>query len=171
MDEPLEKNFVQRMRGILQKQLSEFEAAKEKERHDARIVADDGPRKWRELKDSLKRIVEEINDRLPEGMLSYPQTANDNEFTLMHELSKRTMQVTFNPASAVISYQGNSGIGAFRPRVEEDALEYRWENTTRCGVARPSRELRLGDDEPRVSTKRMSEILIHCIVVEPVGEE
>jgi hypothetical protein len=40
MDEPLEKSFVQQMQDALQKQLSEFEAAKKKEQHDERIVAD-----------------------------------------------------------------------------------------------------------------------------------
>jgi hypothetical protein len=172
MDEPLEKNFVQQMRDILQKQLSEFEAANEKKRHDARIVADDGLRRWRELKDSLRCPVGEINDGLPEGMVSYRQTANDNEFMLMHELSKRTMQVTFDPASAIISYQGDSGKGTFLPRIAENALEYEWENTTPCGVARPGRAIRLESDEPprTFSTKEMSEIIVHCAVVEPFRE-
>jgi hypothetical protein len=40
--EPLEKNFVEQMRDELQKQLSEFELAQEKEQHNAKIVADDG---------------------------------------------------------------------------------------------------------------------------------
>jgi hypothetical protein len=182
MDEPLEKNFVQRMRDVLQKQLSEFEAAKEK----ARIVSDDGARRWRELKDSLMHLVEEITDGPPEGMLTYPQNTNDNEFTLMHELSQQTMQVTFDPASAVISYQGNGSSGAFRPHLKQDTLEYGWENTTPSGVAtlasalRKPRAIRFKDDEPHqledddpqkaFSTKQMSEILIHCIVVGPVGE-
>ncbi len=172
MDEPLEKNFVQQMREALQKQLAEFETAKKKEEHAARIVANDGARRWRELKDSLKRLVEEINEGFPEGLLTYPVNTNDNEFTLRHELSERTMQVTFDPASAVVSYQGNSGKGAFRPRVGEDALEYGWENTTPCGVAKPRRAITLADDEPprAFSTNEMSEIIIHCSVVEPVRE-
>jgi hypothetical protein len=171
MGEP-PKQFVQQMRDTLQKQSSEFETAKKKEEHDARIVKNHGARRWRELKDSLRRLVEEINDGLPEGMLSYPVNANDNEFTLMHELSGRTIQVTFDPVSAVVSYQGNSGKGAFRPRLQEDALEYEWENTTPCGVAKPKRAIRLEDDGPaRVfTTSEMSEIIIHCSVVEPVRE-
>lgn len=171
MDEPLEKNFVQQMRDVLQKQLFECETRKKKEQHDARIVANDGARRWCELKDSLKRLVEEINDGLPEGMLAYIENANGNEFTLRHELSERTMQVTFDPASAVVSYQGNSGKGAFSPRVEEDALEYGWEDTIPCGVAKPKRAIRLKDDEPpmALSTKEMSEIIIRCVVVEPVS--
>jgi hypothetical protein len=172
MDEPPEKNFVQRMRDVLQKQLSEFEAGEEKKQHDARIVADDGARRWRELKDSLRVFVGEINDELPEGMLSYPQTANDNEFVLMHELSRRTMQVTFDPASAVISYQGECGKGTFLPRIGENALAYEWEITTPCGVARPGRAIRLESDKPSrtFSTKEMSEIIVHCAVVEPFRE-
>jgi ppGpp synthetase/RelA/SpoT-type nucleotidyltranferase len=102
MDEPLEKNFVQQMRDALQKQLSEFETAKKKAEHDAGIVANDGARRWRELKDSLKRLVEEINEGLPEGMLSYSENANGNEFSLKHELNDRTIQITFEPASAVV---------------------------------------------------------------------
>ena len=171
MDEPLEKNFVQQMQDALQKQLSAFETAKKKEEHDVRIVASDGARRWRELKDSLKRLVEEINEGLPEGMLAYSENADGNEFTLRHELSERTMQITFDPASAVVSYQGNSGKGAFRPRVKEDALEYGWENTIPCGVAKPKRAFMLKDDEPPMafSTKEMSEIIIRCVVVEPVS--
>jgi|GEM_PF-3414207 hypothetical protein len=179
MDEPLEKNFAQRMRDVLQKQLSEFEAAKEK----ARIVSNGGARRWRELKDSLMRLVGEINDGLDEGILTYPQNTNDNEFTLMHELRQQTMQVTFDPASAVISYQGNGSSGKFGPRVKKNALEYGWENTSPSELAsalrNPRRAIRFENDEPKLegddpqkafSTKQMSEILIHCIVVGPVRE-
>ncbi len=94
MDEPLEKNFVQEMRDVLQRQLSEFEIAKKKEQHDARIVADEGAKTWRELKDSLKHHVEKINEELPEAMLSYSENASGDEFTLRHELHDRTTQIT-----------------------------------------------------------------------------
>ena len=94
--EQLGKNFVQQMRDALQKQLAEFETAKKKEEHDARIVANDGARRWRELKDSLKRLVEKIDEELPEEMLSHSENENGNEFTLRHELSDRTMRVTFH---------------------------------------------------------------------------
>ena len=57
MDKPLEKSFVQQMQDALQNQLSEFEAVKKKEQHDARIVGDEGAKRWRDLKDSLKRLV------------------------------------------------------------------------------------------------------------------
>jgi len=173
MDEPLEKNFVQQMRDVLKKHLSEFEAAKKKEEHDAGVVANDGARRWRELKDSLKRLVEEIDEELPEEMLSHSENDNGNEFTLRHELSERTMQVMFDPASAVVPYQGNSGKGAFRPRVQEDALEYGWENTIPCGVAKPKRAIAFEDDKPLMafSTKEMSEIIIRCVVVEPVSDD
>jgi hypothetical protein len=173
MDEPLEKSFVQEMRDVLQTQLSEFEIAKKKEQHDARIVADEGAKTLRELKDSLKHDVEKINDELPEPMLSYSENASGNEFTLRHELHDRTTQITFQPTSAAISYEGASGKGMFRPRVEGDALEYGWENTIPCGVPKPKRAFRFEDDEPpmRFSTKEMSEIIIRCIVVEPVPED
>ena len=172
MDEALEKKFIEEMRDTLQKQMSESETAKKKEEYNARVVANDGARRWRELKDSLKRLTEEINEGLPEGMLSYSENANGNEFTLRHELSERMMQVIFDPASATVSYQGNSGKGAFRPRVEEDALEYGWENTIPCGVAKPKRAIRLEDDESpmAISMKEMSEIIIRCVVVTPVSD-
>ena len=44
MDERLEKNFVEEMREELKKQLSEFEAAKKREEHDAKIVLGEGRR-------------------------------------------------------------------------------------------------------------------------------
>ena len=173
MDEPLEVNFVQQMRDALKKQLSEFEEAKKKEEHDARIVANDGARRWFELKGSLKRLVENIDEDLPEGMLSHSENENGNELTLRHELTERTMQVTFDQASAIVSYQGNSGRGAFRPRVKEGALEYGWENTVPCGVAKPKRAISLDDNEPPIafSTKQISEIIIRCAVVEPVSDD
>lgn len=90
------------------------------------------------------------------------------------ELSKRTTQVTFDPASAVIAYEGKGGKGEFRPRVEEDALEYEWENTTPPSVfAKPRRAIRFEDDEhPRAhSTKEMSEIIVRCAVLEPVSDD
>ena len=173
MDEPLKKSFVQQMQDALQKQLSEFEAAKKEQQHDAKIVADEGAKMWNELKASLKRHVEEINEELPEAMLSYSENASGNEFTLRHEVHDRTTRVIFDPASAVISYEGNGGSGAFRPRVEGDALEYGWENTIPCGVPKPKRAFRFEDAEPpmTISIKEMSEIIIHCIVVEPVPED
>lgn len=173
MDELKEKNFVQEMRDNLQKQLSSFELAKKKEQHDAKIVAEEGAKRWRELKDSVKLHIEEINEELPEAMLSHNENVSGEELTLRHELHDRTTQVTFDPTSAVISYEGNSGKGAFRPRVDENALEYEWENTTPCGVAKPKRAFRLKDDEPPMtfSTKEMSEIIIRCIVLEPVSED
>ncbi len=149
MAEPPDKSFVQEMRDTLQKQWSEFELAKQKQQHDARIVADEGAKRWCELKDSLKRLVEEVNDTLSEATLSYSENADGSEFTLRHELHDRTTRVTFDPTSALISYDGNSGKGSFPPRVEGDALKYVWENTTPCGVARPKRKITLDEDEPR----------------------
>jgi|ERR1700675_689609 len=173
MDEPLEKKFIEEMRDTLEKQLSEFELAKKKEQHDSKIVADEGATRWRELKDSLKSHVEEINDGLPEAMLSYSENASGNEFSLTHELNDRAIQITFDPASALISYQGKNGKGAFRPRVEGDALKYEWENTTPCGVPKPKRLFRVDNDEPpmTLSTKQMSEIIVRCVVLEPVPED
>jgi hypothetical protein len=157
----------------LQKQLSEFELAQKKEQHNAKIVADDGLKKWVELKDCLKNDIEEINEGLPDALLSHSENASGNELSLRHELSGRSIQIIFEPASAVFSYEGNNGKGAFRPRVEGDALEYGWENTTPCGVAKPKRMIRLDDDEPPMtfSTNRMSEIIIRCVVLEPVPED
>jgi hypothetical protein len=147
MDEPLEKSFVQQMQDALQKQLSEFEAAKKKEQHDARIVADEGARTWPDLKESLKRHAEQINDGLVESLLSYSENASGNEFSLKHELNDRTIRIIFEPASAVISYQGKIGKGVFRPHVEGDALEYGWENTTPCDSVKPLRKVRTEEDE------------------------
>ena len=53
--------------------------------------------------------LEEINDGLVESLLSYSENASGNEFSLKHELNDRTIQITFEPASAVISYQGKIG--------------------------------------------------------------
>lgn len=172
MDEPLEKSFVQQMQDALQKQLSEFEAAKKKEQHDARIVADEGAKRWRDLKDSLKRHVEEINDGLVESLLSYSENTSGNEFNLKHELNDRTVQITFEPASALISYQGKIGKGAFHARVVGGALEYGWENITRCDGVKPLRKFRLEEDETPAtfSTKEMSEIIIRCVVLEPASK-
>lgn len=172
MDEPLEKSFVQQMQDALQKQLSEFSVAKKKEQHNTRIVADEGTKRWRDLKDSLKHHVEEINDELVESLLSYGENASGNEFTLRHELNDRTVQITFEPASALISYQGKIGKGAFHARVEGDALEYGWENITRCDGVQPLRHFRLeeGETPASFSTKEMSEIIIRCVVLAPVSE-
>ena len=67
--------------------------------------------------------------------------------------------------------------------IEGDALEYGWENTSPSELAsalrNPRRAIRFENDEPKLegddpqkafSTKQMSEILIHCIVVGPVRE-
>jgi hypothetical protein len=171
MDQPVEKSFVQEMREALQKQLSEFELAEKTKKNDATIIAADGARMWRELKDSLTSHVEEINEGLVEPLLSYSENASGNEFSLKHELNDRTVTIVFDPASAVISYQGKIGGGEFRPRVEGDALEYRWENSTPCDV-KPGRKFRrLEDDTPPMAfpTNRMCEIIIRCVVLEPAA--
>ena len=169
MDEPLEKSFVQQMRDTLQKQLSEFELAKRKEQHDTRIVADEGAKRWRELTDLLKRHVEEINEEPSEAMLSYSENAGANQFTLRHELHDRTVRIVFEPASALVSYQGKIGTGAFHARVEGDTLEYGWENIARCDGVQPLRKFRVEEDETPAtfSTQEMSEIIIPCVVLEP----
>ena len=167
MDKPLEKSFVQQMQDALQKQLSEFEATKKKEQHDARIVADEGAKRWRDLKESLKRLVEEINDGLVESLLSYSENASGDELTLRHELNDRTVRIVFEPASALVSYQGKIGRGAFHARVEGDTLEYGWENIARCDGVQPLRKFRLEEDPATFSTKEMSEIIIPCVVLEP----
>ncbi len=170
MDEPLEKNFIQEMRDVLRKQLSDAELTEKKQQHDVKIVADEGARRWHELKDSLKSHVEEINEGLVEPLLSYSDNASGNEFSLRNELNDRSIQIAFEPASAVISFKGNKGKGAFLPHVVEDALEYGWEDTSPCDAAKPLRRFRSADDErPTVTTKWMSEILIRCVVLEPVS--
>jgi hypothetical protein len=122
---------------------------------------------------ALKRHVEEINDALVESLLSYSENASGNEFSLKHELNDRTIQITFEHASAVISYQGKIGKGAFLPRVDGDALEYGWENTTRCDGVKPLRKFGLDGGQPPKTfpTKDMSEIIIRCVVLEPVPED
>jgi len=173
MDEQIEKSFVQQMRDSLQKQLSEFEAAEKKKQHDGKILADEGAKNWSKLTDSLKKHVEEINDGLSEAMLSYSENASGNEFTLRHELNDRTVQITFEPASALISYQGKVGKGAFHARVEGDALEYGWEDIARCDGVKPLRAFRLGEDETPASfsTEEMIEIIIRCVVLAPLSED
>jgi hypothetical protein len=172
MDKPLEKSFVQQMQDALQNQLSEFEAVKKKEQHDARIVGDEGAKRWRDLKDSLKRLVEEINDGLVDSLLSYSESASGNELSLRHELNDRTVQIVFEPASALISYQGKIGKGAFHARIEGDALEYGWENITRCDGVQTLRKFRVEEDKTPAtfSTKEMSEIIIPCVVLEPASK-
>lgn len=162
----MEKNFVEEMRELLKKQLSEFELAKKRQQHDAKIVSEEGRKKWLELKDRLKRDIEVINDGLPEPLLSYSENA-DNELSLKHELSDRDsdMRVAFDPASVVITYEGNKGKGEFRPRVHGEALEYMWDETTPCDGARRTRKISFDSDEPPVPTGRMSEIVLRCVVM------
>lgn len=83
MAEPLEKNFVEDMRERLKKQLSEFELVKKRKEHDAKIVLDEGRKKWFELKDCEKNYIEVINDGLPEPLLSYSENASRNELGLL----------------------------------------------------------------------------------------
>jgi hypothetical protein len=170
MAEPLDKSFVEEMREKLNEQLSEFELAKKREEHDARIVSDEGPKKWLELKECMKNYIKAINDRFPDPLLSYSDNANPNELDLTHELTGRDIQITFDPASAVISYKGGNDEGEFRPRVRGDALEYRWDETTRGGMRIRAIDVG-GDDEASVTeapvlfpTERMSEIILRRVV-------
>jgi hypothetical protein len=169
MDDPSQKRFVQEMRVVLEKQLMEFELAKKRKRHDAKIIADEGAKTWSELKDSLKHHVEDINDGFQDGLLSYSDSANGNEFTLRHELRDRNMQVAFDSASALISYQGGEGKGEFIPRIQGDALQYGWNEIARCDGTKRSRMFQFDEDEnpEPFSTRRMTEIILRCVVVDP----
>jgi hypothetical protein len=174
MDESVEKSFVKQMQDALQEQLSELEQATKQVQHDARIIANEGAKKWDELKDSVESQVKEINSALVRPLLSYSKEARGNEFILKNELSRRITRVIFEPASAAISYKGEVGEGRFVPRVEGDALEYGWNNSMPCDGIRPSRAIRvtLEDGEPPIVflTKEMSEIIIRCVVVVPIPE-
>jgi hypothetical protein len=174
MDESVEKSFVREMQDALQKQLSELEQATKQEQHEARIMANEGAKRWGELKHSVESHVKEINAAFVRQLLSYSKDARGNEFILKHELNGRITRVIFEPASAVISYKGEVGEGTFVPRVEGDALEYGWNSTMPCDGIRPSRaiKLRFEDGEPPMVflTKQMSEIIIRCVVVEPISK-
>lgn len=167
MDERLEKNFIKEMCEELKRQLSDFELAKKKEEHNAKIVSDDGRRRWFGLRDCLKNYIEVINDSLSEPLLSYSDNESGNELSLRHELTDCDVQVTFDPASSVISYEGNKSKGKFRPRVHGDALVYEWDETTPSpGAARRIRNISFDDELPKpVPTERMSEIILRCVVM------
>ena len=169
MDDPSKKSFVEEMQEVLKRQLAEFELAKKKEEHDSQILAGEGAKRWKEVKDSLKHHVEKINDGLQDGLLSHSESGSGNELTLRHELRERNTQVTFDPTSAVISYQGGEGKGEFRPRIQGNALQYAWNEIARCDGIKPSRKIRLKEDETPepFSTDRMSEIILRCVVVDP----
>jgi hypothetical protein len=122
MVEPFDKEFIEEMCGKLSEQLSRFELAKKRKEHDARIVADEGWKKWLELNECVNKHIEGINDRLSGELLFYIPGASPNELNIRHELIGRDMQIAFDPASAVISYKGETVKGEFRPRVRGDAL-------------------------------------------------
>ena len=166
MDAPSKKSFVQEMREVLEKQLVDFELAKKKEAHDTKIVTTEGAKTWSELRDSLTHQVEDINDGLRDGLLSYSDGGSGNELTLRHELRERNTQVVFDPASAVISYQGGVGKGEFRPRIQGDALQYGWNEIARCDGTKPMRMIRLEENESPepFSTERMTEIILRCVI-------
>jgi hypothetical protein len=67
MSEPPESNFIKEMGDALKEQLVEDEKAKS----IATIMADDGAKKWLELRSWISTSIEAINDELPEFILSY----------------------------------------------------------------------------------------------------
>lgn len=101
--------------------------------------------------------------------MSYSDGASGNELTLTHELRERNAQVAFDPAAAVISYQGGKGKGEFRPRIQGDTLQYGWNEIDRCDGIKPARMIRFEEDESPepFSTERMTEIILLCVVVDP----
>jgi hypothetical protein len=109
MEDPLDKSFIEQMRNALQKQMSNFDEMKKKEQQDAKIVADEGTKTWLQVKDCVRKYIEAIKDELSDPMLSHSEDASGNQFTLRNELNGRDVQITFNPASAAIAYEGNPG--------------------------------------------------------------
>jgi hypothetical protein len=95
MAEPLDKNFVEEMREKLSEQLFVFDLAKKKKEHDARIVSDEGRKKWHELKKCVKTYIEEINIGLAAELLSYSENAGPDALGLKHELSGCDIQIAF----------------------------------------------------------------------------
>jgi hypothetical protein len=132
----------------------------------------EGAKRWSELKDSLKHHVEGINDGRQDGLLSYSDGASGNEFILRHELRRRNALVAFDFTSAVISYEGGKGRGEFCPRIQGDTLQYGWKEIARCDGMQPARMIGFEEYESPeppepLSTERMSEIILHCVVVDP----
>lgn len=167
MDDGLEKNFVEEMRDRLKKQMSEFELAQKQKQHRAKILLEEGRRRWLELTESLKTNIEAINDGLPEPLLSYSNHASMNEMGLRHELSENEMRICFDPTSATISYEDSKRKGTFQPQVYKDGLAYDWHETVFNERARSKRLIRLEDDDrpPKsMPTDEMSEIILRCVV-------
>lgn len=171
MTESLDENFVQEMRSKLGKQVFEFELAKKRERHDAKIVSDEGRKKWLELQECVKSYIAEINEGFNEEVLSYSDKASPNEIGLRHEISGYDIRIAFDPASAAISYEGANDKGEFRPRVLGEVLEYRWD--VNIPEQRRIRAIEFAGNENTVvedrlpapfPTKRMSEIILRRVV-------
>src|ERR1017187_6629217 len=168
MDKRLDENLVQQMSAVLHKQVSEFEAEQKTKKRNAEIVAGEGSKKWIELKNLLKSYVEKINESFSDPLLSFSDNVGGNELSLRHELRDRDVQVAFDAASAVISYQGGKGKGEFRPRIQGDSLEYGWDEIARCYGIEPSRMIRFEEDADPMPfpTERMSEIILRCLVLD-----
>jgi len=158
-------NFLEEMRAVLKKQLAEFETKQLK----AKVLSDEGRKKWLELINCLEKWVHKINDGLPEGVsLSYP--LNNNELTLRHELSGHEMKVTFDPASGSISYDSNRGKGKFHPSVQGNGLAYEWDETTPCDGAKV-RSISFDERPVPYSISQMSEIILRCIVLDGPSQD
>jgi hypothetical protein len=174
MAKPLDKDFVVKIRAKLNEQLSAFELAKKKKEHDARIVSEEGRKKWHELKQCVKSYIEEINDGLREPLLSYSDNASPNALGLKNELSDCDIQIAFDPAAAAISYQSKKAKGEFRPRVRGDVLDYEWDETMPLSTPRPRRKISLDEDGEAPASEdkapvlfpagRMSQIILRHVV-------
>jgi hypothetical protein len=126
MSEPPESNFIKEMGDALKEQLVEDEKAKS----IAKIMADEGAKKWLELRSWISTSIEAINDELPEFILSYDDSGGGGLVIVIdHELNDRNVKITFNFSSAEISYQGTNCEGVFRPRVNGSTLDYQLQQT------------------------------------------
>lgn len=165
MSEPPELKFIREMCDVLKEQLVEDEKAK----RIAKTMADEGAKKWRELRSWIDRAIDAINNELRQFVLSCGDNESGLAIIIDRELNDWNMTVTFNPASAEISYQGTNSEGVFRARLNGSALEYRLDQT-RPSPPQPIREFRIDDSVkivPPISVDKMGEIVIRCVVMPP----
>jgi hypothetical protein len=146
------EDFVQKMRDVIAAQKRRADAEREGKLHDAKVIDEQGQKSWDALRSETRAYTNKI------GSLSYVPTA-DREFTLHYDNS--VLRVGFEEQRAIITYDGLTKGGAFRPVVQGEELAY-------YAMASPAGD-GPGDKPPEttdapVSIRDMAERLISILV-------
>lgn len=120
----IDDSYVRSLTTAIKGQIREAELNAIKANHDAEVAKAEGPRRWAELKEWLRRAFEQVSAELPADTLQYREES-PSKLALHCTAGKRTqVNVSFVEINGGIAVHGNGFNAEFEPVVEGEELSY-----------------------------------------------